>query len=89
MTYFVSLKRDIWVEDWLSLFSKKPPPSELESFNSSVLSIESNKQLRALAKSLALDELRNNELVKDGEGILSVRDVKPLWSEKPLLKCMQ
>ena len=53
-----------------------PPPPELESFNSSVLSTESNKQLRALAKSLALDELRNNELVKDGEGILSVKDVK-------------
>ena len=58
-----------------ALLSKAPPP-ELESFNSSVLSTESNKQLRALAKSIALDELRNNELVKDGEGILSVKDVK-------------
>ena len=59
-----------------ALLSNGPPPPELESFNSSVLSTESNEQLRALAKSLALDELRNNELVKDGEGILSVKDVK-------------
>ena len=59
MTYFVSLKRDIWVEDWLPLLYQKPPtPPELENFNSTVLSTESNKQLRDLAKGLALDELR-------------------------------